>query len=64
MLPQGTKMGPWGFQVIINDAASDADTNVWTYVDDLTLASNVSNLVKSTLQEDLDNFVDWSKTII
>ena len=60
-LPQGTKMGPLGFQVIINDAASDADTNVWKYVDDLTLASNVSNLAKSTLQEDLDNFVDWSK---
>ena len=60
-LPQGTKMGPLGFQVIINDAASEADTNVWKYVDDLTLASNVSNLAKSTLQEDLDNFVDWSK---
>ena len=60
-LPQGTKMGPLGFQVIINDAASDADTNVWKYVDDLTLASNVSNVAKSTLQEDLDNFVDWSK---
>ena len=54
-------MDPLGFQVIINDAASDADTNVWKYVDDLTLASNVSNLAKSTLQEDLDNFVDWSK---
>ena len=60
-LPQGTEMGPLGFQVIINDAASDADTNVWKYVDDLTLASNVSNLAKSTLQEDLHNFVDWSK---
>ena len=34
---------------------------MWKYVDDLTLASNVSNLAKSTLQEDLDNFVDWSK---
>ena len=52
-------MGPLGFQVIIiNDAASDADTNVGKYIDDLTLASNVSNLAKSTLQEDLDNFVD------
>ena len=63
-VPQGTEMGPMGFQVIINDAASDAGTNVWKYVDDLTLASNISNLAKSTLQEDLDNFVDWSKTII
>ena len=50
-----------GFQVIINDAASDADTNVWKYVDDLTLASTVSNLAKSTLQEDLDKDLEWSK---
>ena len=28
-LPKGTNMGPLGFQVIINDAASDTDTNVW-----------------------------------
>ena len=54
-------MGLLGFQVIITDAALDTDTNVWKYVDDLTLASNVSNSAKSTLQDDLDNFVDWSK---
>ena len=48
-------MGPLGFQVIINDAASNADTNVWKYVDDLAFDSNTSNLAKSTLQEDLDN---------
>ena len=34
------------------------------YVDYLTLASNVTDSAKSTLQDDLDNFVDWSKTII
>ena len=50
-------MGPLSFQVIINDAASEADTKVWKYLDDLTLASNVLNSAKGTLQEDLDNFV-------
>ena len=60
-LPQGTKMGPLGFQIIINDAASEADASVWKYVDDLSLASNVSYPTKSTLQKDLDSFVDWSK---
>ena len=59
-LPQGTKMGPLGFQVIINDAASEATTSVWKYVDDLTLASNTTKTVHS-LQTDLDSFVQWTK---
>lgn len=59
-LPQGTKMGPLGFQVIINDAASGAKSCVWKYVDDLTLAEN-SIPSKSILQQDLDDFVQWSR---
>ena len=40
-LPQGTKVGPLGFQAIINDAATDiAPKKCWKYVDDLTLAEN------------------------
>ena len=59
-------MGPLDFQVTVNDVASEADTNVWKYcvgniVDDLTLPSYVSNSAKSTLQHDLDNFVNWLK---
>ena len=41
-------MGPKSFQVIINNAASYADTNVWKYVVDLNVASNVSNSAKCT----------------
>ena len=47
-LPQGTVMGPLGFQVIVNDALLDASANVWKYVDDLTFSSNVSNSGKNT----------------
>ena len=37
-LPQGTKVGPLGFQAIINDAATDiAPQKCWKYVDNLTL---------------------------
>ena len=53
-------MGPLGFQVIINDAASETSAKVWKYVDDLTLASNVTDSATNTLQDDLDNFVSWS----
>ena len=31
-LPQGTKMGPLRFQVIINDAASDTKVSVWMWM--------------------------------
>ena len=34
-VPQGTKLGPIGFQILINDAASDAECEYWKYVDDL-----------------------------
>ena len=57
-------MGPLGFQVIINDAATETGAKVWKYVDDLTLASNVTESATNTLQDDLDNFVSWSKNNI
>ena len=43
-LPQGTKLGPIAFQVVINDAAQDLGDKIkcWKYVDDLTLAENRS----------------------
>jgi len=47
-----------GFQVIIIDAASDTSTKVWKYVDDLTMASNVSHSAASTIQDDLNGFVN------
>ena len=52
-------MRPLGFQV--NDAASDTGAKVWKYVDGLTLASNVTESATNTLQDDLYNFVSWSK---
>ena len=39
-VPQGTKLGPIGFQVLINETAANAQTQYWKYVDDLTFAEN------------------------
>ena len=61
-VPQGTKLGPLSFQILINDAASDANTEFWKYVDDLTFAENRNPKVKGNLQTDLKNFEDWSET--
>ena len=61
-LPQGTKLGPIGFQVLINDAAQDAKVEYWKYVDDLTFAKNKAHDDQGNLQDDLDDFVDWTKS--
>ncbi len=60
-LPQGTKLGPIGFQTIINDAVKDVPDNMnrWKYVDDLTLAENRSYLCNSQLQEIFNQFSQW-----
>jgi hypothetical protein len=61
-LPQGTKVGPLGFQAIINDAASNISPNIkcWKYVDDLTLAENRTHRMSSNLQEVLADFSQWT----
>jgi hypothetical protein len=62
-LPQGTKLGPIGFQVIINDAVQ-SDTgpiSCWKYVDDLTIAENRPYLNSSQMQVTLDSFSRWTE---
>ena len=39
-VPQGTKLGPVGFQIVINDAVQGSKSQYWKYVDDLTFAEN------------------------
>ena len=62
-LPQGTKLGPIGFQVIINDAVQNnsGPISCWTYVDDLTIAENRTHPDSSQLQVILDSFSQWAE---
>ena len=59
-VPQGTKLGPIGFQILINDAAKDSEVEYWKYVDDLTFAENKNYADKGHLQHELDKFSDWA----
>ena len=55
-VPQGTKMGPWLFLIMINDL-SVADTILWKYVDDTTLVESVSNNETSYMQLRVDELL-------
>lgn len=59
-VPQGTKLGPITFQAVINDAAVGCSSHYWKYVDDLTFAENHRAGEVSSLQGDLNDFLDWS----
>ena len=57
-VPQGTKLGPIGFQILINDAGVNSLSRCWKYVDDMTFADNYScsEYPSPSMQADLDNF--------
>ena len=56
-VPQGTKLGPWLFLLMINDLRVP-NVNSWKYVDDTTLAEVVENgnhsIIQSTAVAALD----------
>ena len=50
-----------GFQILINDAAVEAESEYWKYVDDLTFAENIG-IMQGHLQDDLYEFSKWSSS--
>ena len=60
-VPQGTKLGPWLFLLMINDLVTpSALFGMWKYVDDTTLSEKVPKGQQSRAQEAVDHVSNWS----
>ena len=57
-VPQGTKLEPWLFILMINDL-NPPSVSSWKYVDDTTLAEVVPKGTTSTVQEAIAEVGRW-----
>ena len=57
-VPQGAKLGPWLFLLMVNDLEVDALT--WKYVDDTTIAQTIPRGLSSDVQSAVSAVEAWS----
>ena len=55
-VPQGTKLGPWLFILMLDDI-NISNTELWKYVDDTTIAECVDKKEDSRIQSDVEELI-------
>ena len=58
-VPQGTKVGPILFLIVVNDLRPP-NCKHWKYVDDITISEVIPRHGESTIQSELDHISSWA----
>ena len=59
-VPQGTKIGPWLYALMINDLTSSSN-EVWKFVDDTSLSEKIMDGDISHIQDSVNEIQSWTR---